>query len=364
MNYIIIISFVIGIVLGGLILSLIFRKKLKKKVELDNQVIEEYNHKKELIKKDIEYLDNNKKTYETSINQFQQQIQDLEQKKISTSNQVNTIELQVNSLETKRQEILNSLDLLKKQQEEAASRFYDQAKYIAQQSFEKEIEKISFDLEDSRRKAQEEYLQTLKECKNYFDKEIAARTYELHQLDKEIEILDNEMLKEKHLVSSAIEVRKRDEAAAADKDFYRLQLSEIDIQEIKKLREVLPYLRNSEPLNKVIYKCYYEKPYTDLVGRVIGKDQKSGIYKITNINNGMAYVGKSSNLAERWRQHIKRGTGAETLTNNKLYPIMYEIGPENFTFEVIEECPVELLSEREQFWQNFYEVKTWGYSIK
>jgi len=54
------------------------------------------------------------------------------------------------------------------------------------------------------------------------------------------------------------------------KDFYRLQLSYEDLDEIKRLREVEPFLRDKEPLNKVIYKVYYEKPYTDLVGRIFG----------------------------------------------------------------------------------------------
>ena len=43
---------------------------------------------------------------------------------------------------------------------------------------------------------------------------------------------------------------------------------------------------------------------------------------------------------------------------------MYELGPENFTFEIIEECPKEKLDEREDFWQEYFEAKTWGYSIK
>ena len=76
-----------------------------------------------------------------------------------------------------------------------------------------------------------------------------------------------------------------------EKDFYKLQLSDIDIQEIEKLREVASYLRDSEPLNKVIWKVYYEKPYTDLIGRIIGNNVYSGIYKITNIENEMCYVG-------------------------------------------------------------------------
>lgn len=57
------------------------------------------------------------------------------------------------------------------------------------------------------------------------------------------------------------------------------------------MRSIIPKLRNAEPINKVIWKVYYEKPYTDLVGRVIGSGQHTGIYKITNTINNMCYVG-------------------------------------------------------------------------
>jgi len=43
-------------------------------------------------------------------------------------------------------------------------------------------------------------------------------------------------------------------------------------------------------------------------------------------------------VADRWRQHIKRGIGAEPPTRNKLYPAMLAFGVENFTFELLEEC--------------------------
>jgi hypothetical protein len=48
---------------------------------------------------------------------------------------------------------------------------------------------------------------------------------------------------------------------------------------------VLPYLRDKEPLNKVIWKVYYEKPYTSMIGRVVGQGKHTGIYKITNLEN-------------------------------------------------------------------------------
>jgi hypothetical protein len=165
-------------------------------------------------------------------------------------------------------------------------------------------------------------------------------------------------------VAAAVEASKRAEEMENKKDFYRLVLSDEDISEIKRLREVTAYLRNSEPINKVIWKTYYEKPYTDLVGRVVGTGVHTGIYKITNIENGKCYVGQARNIAERFRQHIKRGIGAETPTRNKLYPAMLAIGVENFTFEVIEECDASMLNEREDAWQQYFKSIEYGYSIK
>jgi hypothetical protein len=73
-------------------------------------------------------------------------------------------------------------------------------------------------------------------------------------------------------------------------EFHRLQIPDSDLLEVEKLRSVIPYLRDKDALNKVIYKIYYENPTNDLIGRVVGTHQ-GGIYKITNINNGMCYVG-------------------------------------------------------------------------
>jgi hypothetical protein len=181
---------------------------------------------------------------------------------------------------------------------------------------------------------------------------------------EEFETVKQLMEQEKNQVSAAVEANKRAEAERTEKDFYRLNIPEIDLAEIEKIKEVLPYVRNPEALNKALWKVYYEKPYTDLVGRVIGSQQITGIYKITNLTNQMCYVGQAVNIAERWKQHIKRGMGAETPTKNKLYPAMMSFGVENFTFEIIQECKKSELDEREDYWQDFFKAKEFGYSIK
>lgn len=43
---------------------------------------------------------------------------------------------------------------------------------------------------------------------------------------------------------------------------------------------------------------------------------------------------------------------------------MIATGVENFMFEIIEECGAAKLNEREQYWQQFYSAKSFGYSIK
>lgn len=162
-----------------------------------------------------------------------------------------------------------------------------------------------------------------------------------------------------------IEQLKQEEEKKQSANFYRLCLLEHDASDIYWLRQIESKLHNTEALNKIIYKVYYEKPLTALVGRVVGTAGiRCGIYKITNIENGMCYVGQSVNIAERWKQHLKRALGCEPMTQNKLYPVMHDVGPENFTWQIIEDCPKDKLNEREKYWQTFYGAQEFGYSIK
>ena len=92
---------------------------------------------------------------------------------------------------------------------------------------------------------------------------------------------------------------------------------------------------------------------------------RSGIYRLVlKSDENICYVGQAVNIADRWKQHIKRGVGADPPTRNKLYPAMLSTGVENFTFEIIEECSREQLNEREQYWQDYFKAKEFGYSIK
>ena len=225
-------------------------------------------------------------------------------------------------------------------------------------------ERLEYALEQESIKYQQTVEDFKKELADIKAAEAVALSEDLAKKQEAIQQAESVLSEMQNKVSAAVQASKRAEEMLIEKNFYRIQLSEIDIDEIEKLRSVEPYLRDKEPLNKVIWKVYYEKPTNDLIGRVIGSGPHTGIYKITNIENQKCYVGQAANLADRWKQHIKRGVGADTPTRNKLYPAMRELGPENFTFEVIEECDRSLLDSREDYWQEYFKAKEFGYSIK
>lgn len=87
-----------------------------------------------------------------------------------------------------------------------------------------------------------------------------------------------------------------------------------------------------------------------------------GIYKITNKINNHCYIGQSIHIHIRWNEH-KLKYNWERESNKPLYKAFMKYGLENFTFEVIEECPVELLNEREMYWIDYYNSFKDGYNV-
>ena len=76
-----------------------------------------------------------------------------------------------------------------------------------------------------------------------------------------------------------------------------------------------------------------------------------GIYKITS-PKGKIYIGQSINIERRFKYYIYLVCKRQ----KKLYNSFLKYDVKNHIFEVIEECSVELLNERERYYQEFYNV--------
>lgn len=81
-----------------------------------------------------------------------------------------------------------------------------------------------------------------------------------------------------------------------------------------------------------------------------------GIYKITKKENGKSYIGQSNNIERRFAEHKYKTDTAIDLAINKY-------GVDAFEFEIIEECSLEQLDEREIYWIAHYNTyEGFGYN--
>lgn len=78
-----------------------------------------------------------------------------------------------------------------------------------------------------------------------------------------------------------------------------------------------------------------------------------GIYKITCLVNDRIYIGQSINIRNRFKVYSKIN---ESKRQHRLYRSFNKFGIDNHTFEIIEECSVDKLNERERHWQDHYDV--------
>jgi group I intron endonuclease len=109
----------------------------------------------------------------------------------------------------------------------------------------------------------------------------------------------------------------------------------------------------------LIWSTFYRDRANDLANRA-GAVGACGIYKITHIDSGLAYVGQARNIKDRWIEHIKCSLGIDTPVTSQLYAFTREKGIENFTFEVLEVCTAADLNEKERTYIDMYQTKDFG----
>jgi group I intron endonuclease len=73
------------------------------------------------------------------------------------------------------------------------------------------------------------------------------------------------------------------------------------------------------------------------------------IYKITNIVNNKNYIGSAVNFRKRKNYHLMQ-LRKSNHHNNHLQKSFLKYGEENFTFIILEECNIDNIIEREQYY--------------
>lgn len=309
----------------------IFYKKIKRKIK--NKI--EENLEKDYNKKENELNEKIKRKEEEVNNSLELTTKVLEQE-----------EEKRNLIISQESEIINkeleNYRIRKNNEIEAEFIFLNQnlqKEYeAAKENFQKYLEETKLILE--------KYNEQINKDKESKANELAILMKELEDYQKRRDVINENIRREK-------EIREKE-------NFYKINISNNDIEDIQLLKTIEPNLKNKEALNKLIYEVFIKKPTTEMIKRVLDGRSPSGIYKITFIPTGEAYIGKSSNINKRWLEHIKSAFGLGTIAHSSFHTRLAKEGVWNFTFELLEKIEKERLGEREKYWIEFYQTKEFG----
>ena len=289
---------------------------------------------------------------ERSLNGHIQQLQsDINQKGLELQDQ----KLLLNKLQVEEKELAKHIqetrELIDKNNEVIYQKSFD----LMQEHLSQAAEQEAVRFQNEQKQAQEEYLKVLENIAQETAAALASKREEIRLTEEKLATL-------RAKADAAIAAAKREEEKLLEIDKYKILVTELDLLEINRLREIAPYFRNARAIYKIIWESYYRNLTTEMINRVVGAGTHTGVYKLTNLNNQKVYIGQAADISERFKQHIKCGLGIDT-PSNMLYTAMIKDGVENFTFEVLEECDRATLNDREKYYISFYRAQEHGYNM-
>lgn len=264
------------------------------------------------------------------------------------------LDLQNQSLKEKEQEIERSIKIKIQELNDMSHSIendFENKKALSNKAFESYCDT----LDNSYKEKEREYQEHLS---------LLGVSYEKHQLDllRKTDKIREELDSIKATRTAAIQAQIKEKEIKEKREFYMLCPKTADIDDIRRLERIKPGLHNPRVLSMLIWSTFFQKPMTTLCNNVLGTSTITGIYKITNQNNDMCYIGQAVDVATRWKNHAKCGLDIDTPAGNKLYKAMKEEGIWNFSWELLEECPRNELDAKEKFYIELYQSKDFGYN--
>lgn len=257
-------------------------------------------------------------------------------------NALKNLQIQLNEKEARYEEVNQDLNL------------YREGKI-------KEIDGTAAEYEQRKRQSVDNSIDKYREIKNQdFENFLSDLQRRIDLQQQEYEAIKKDLEVERCKRAAINEEIRRQREVEEQTDFYRIQLNSDDANDIEILRSITSRLRHPEAINKVIWTGYYQKPLAELRKRLLPNGDISGIYKITRLKTNEIYIGQTTSIDKRWQDHVKSALGVGTLASSQLHRVMAADGAENFTFEIIEEVPKDKLRERESYYIDFYDSKTYG----
>lgn len=194
----------------------------------------------------------------------------------------------------------------------------------------------------------------------FFEAELESKKQQLEHINKNIETVKAELEVERSKRAAINEQIRKQRELEEQQDFYRIKIDPKDIDDIKILRDIAPRLRHPEAINKVIWSGYYQKPLAELRKRLLPNGDVSCVYMATRMKTLEMYIGQTTSFDKRLQEHTRSALGIGTLASSMLHKKMYEDGPEQFLWQILEVVPKDKLRERESYYIDFYKSNKFG----
>lgn len=270
-----------------------------------------------------------------------------EQEKIDQEiQQSKALALQLENENKNRKIVIDTLDKNIESQKQYVDRYIEDVKIERLKTLEEQIRQEGIAMTREAQTKHNEEIQKMTEVQKATQAE----------LDKLLALLEEYRIKQDAINQEILRRRELEEKH----DFYRVCLSEEAISDINLLQVTRQNLKKPEIIDKIIYDNYVAKPVLEMIKRVLQNSTCSGIYKITCQETKEIYIGKSTDIKNRWQQHCKTAFNCGTIASSVLHRKMQQYGIENFTFELLEKVPKDQLSEREKYYIEFYKTKEVG----
>ena len=205
------------------------------------------------------------------------------------------------------------------------------------------------------RQATNEFQQKVNAAREESEKQIAAARESQEAIISETEE------QQKRFESLLLPLRQY-EKEQQERLFYTIQVPDEYKDDINFLiTTVSQKVQHPDIINKLVW-AEYVKPYIEQTFKRVGIEDKPGIYKITNIENGKCYIGKSTKLKKRIIDHFKSSIGIKTIADQAVHHEIWKTGFWNWTIEPIIYCGKEQLNDMEKYYINFFKSNTFGYN--
>ena len=305
--------------------------KLHKKIVVDNTDVNNYKHEIEKLKEQKENLEKDVKTQYELIEEYDNKISEVQNKYREELNK-KTEDLNLyfeHQKNTRQSEMDTNFERLLREKEENLKNQYiklEREELEKEHKFRQEV----FENIEAARKSQNNILaDTLYQQQRY-----EALLEPLRQYEKDLQ----------------------------EKLYYTIQVPDEYKDDINFLvTTVSQKVQHPNIINKLVW-AEYVKPYIDGTFKRACIEDKPGIYKITNIDSGKCYIGKSTNVKKRITDHFKSSIGIKTIADQTVHHEIWKTGFWNWTIEVIMYCDKEQLNELEKYYIDFFKSNEFGFN--